>query len=427
MALHPTCLAARVPSLEVRLQELCHTPVPVLVPVTFPWSLVEGCQDPLSTLSQRIQHVTGESLLSIQTRICQRAWRTAYGVFPTGSSSESTDELCYWVWETEDIQPQPIVLERKLIGTAIRKLHYAIQKIKENSTEAQAALEEYHTVNEKLTALKRSSLKRSRVVQDKAFSEEKKPKITPNISLEGKSLIQFFTPQSKAAAWQTAIPLPLFNYFPVKPHPKPFAFLQPSPPVNGDWRPYFKHEVRRIRAPKHTLISISGTPLQYQTYKMREVCPVSLRRNPFFRYPCLDYEAESEEEGTDLQETPRSSESETSEQSWIVGEDYVSGEETEVCRIDQFHIQPAQILLGAESLKGFNVSGEALPVTCYTGLSKRSQELLQDVKRCYESASSPAAVVTAVKRLHPSVSVARILAKVRSWRETQRCYIISSS
>ena len=301
MSLHPACLVSRLPTLEARLQELCRTPVPLRSVSTFPLNLIEGSQDSLSSLCRRIQAHTELSLNEAGTIVLEQAKRTAYGVILPGTDvCESQEELCYWVWEGEETtQPTSVLTERKLIGTVIRKLHFAIQRIKRlaegNETVAmQEALEEYQAANQKWASFKQRSCKRSRE-EEKSSSEAKKPKITPRISLEGTSLLSYFSAEGRKEWGISTIPLPLFNYFHSKEPPAPFLLPADSPAPGGDWHLYLKSETRHVKAPSKVLNCLYGTPLQFQLYRPREPHTGKLRRNPFVRYSWVDYDAESEQ------------------------------------------------------------------------------------------------------------------------------------
>ena len=301
MSLHPACLVARLPALEARLQELCHTAVPLHPVSSFPLALIEGSHASLSALCRCVQTASGLPPAEAEALILERAKRTAYGVVLRGTDvCESVDELCYWVWEGEETtQPACILAERKRLGTAIRKLHFAIQHIKrteDRESEAagiQAVLDDYQTANEKWTACKQRSCKRIRE-EERNSTEVKKPKITPRISLEGTSLLRYFSAENRDAQ-TVSVPLPLFNHFQSKQPSKPFTLPADSPAPDGDWQHYFKCEIRSFKPSSKVLISLHGTPLQFQSYKPRQLVAGRLRRYPFTRYEWVDYEAESEQ------------------------------------------------------------------------------------------------------------------------------------
>lgn len=301
MSLHPACLVSRLPALEARLQELCHTAVPLHPVPSFPLDLIEGSHASLSSLCRCIQNARGLSLKEAETLVLEKAKRTPYGVIRTNTDlCESQDELCYWVWEAEETtQPTCILAERKLLGTTIRKLYFVIQHIKRiteaSGSEAagiQAALDDYQTANEKWTAYRQRFCKRSR--EEERTTEVKKPKITPRISLEGTSLLRYFSAASKDPNAVLA-PLPLFNHFLSKQPPKPFALPVESPVPGGDWQHYLKCEIRTLKPPSKVLVSLYGTPLQFQIHRPRQSIEGRLSRNPFVKYAWVDYEAESEQ------------------------------------------------------------------------------------------------------------------------------------
>lgn len=120
-----------------------------------------------------------------------------------------------------------------------------------------------------------------------------------------------------------------------------------------------------------------------------------------------------------------SEESDASEQSWIVGDDHCTQsdlEDAERCPIDRFQIRPAKTLFPGSSelsaLQGYSLSGQGLPVPAYSHssplLSKWSQDLLRDVKRCLPAASRKD-LVDAVKKLRPASSKSYIQSKIRTW------------
>jgi len=128
-----------------------------------------------------------------------------------------------------------------------------------------------------------------------------------------------------------------------------------------------------------------------------------------------------------LEDSPVSSEgSEGSEQSWIVEDHWTETDLEELHPIDKFQIAPVKVFLSGspdlQSLQGYSLSGQGLPVDVYRHtsplMSRWSQDLLRDVKRCCP-APSREDVVEAVKRLRPASTKSYIQGKIKSWCSVQ--------